>query len=110
MLYPNGNSNSDKGLFGNPYQGIVELEYSPSKTFAVRLQYSGGKMFDNRFDVFGANIELASQSIGVFGRYGYGNYSDTAFGNLNPNYWMAGIGFRDLFVKRALAGIATGQP
>jgi Carbohydrate-selective porin, OprB family len=46
----------------------------------------------------------------LFGRYGYGSYSDTAFGNLNPNYWMAGISFRDLFIKQALAGIAAGQP
>lgn len=68
-------------------------------------------MFDNRFDIFGANVELAlSQSIRVFGRYSYGSYSDTAFSNINPNYWMAGISFRDLFIKQGLAGIAAGQP
>lgn len=27
-----------------------------------------------------------------------------------PNYWMAGVAFRDFFVPDALAGIAAGQP
>ncbi|MFN6518732.1 MAG: iron uptake porin [Nostoc sp. CreGUA01] len=99
------------GLFGDTYQNTVELEYSPSQAFALRLQYSGGQIFDNRFDVVGANAELAiSQQIAVFGRYGYGSYADTAFGDLNPSYWMAGVGLRDLFVEGAFAGLAAGQP
>ena len=109
LLYPNSGGN--RGLVGDPYQGIIELEYSPSSAFALRLQYSGGNVFDGRFDVFGANFELAfSQQLAIFGRYGYGSYNDTAFGDINPNYWMAGISFRDLFVPGALAGIAAGQP
>ena len=109
LLYPNGGG--ERGLFGDPYQGTVELEYSPSSAFALRLQYSGGNVFDGRFDVFGANVELAlSRQLGIFGRYGYGSYDDTAFGNINPNYWMAGVAFRDLFVPGALAGVAAGQP
>lgn len=109
LLYPDGGGS--RGLFGAPYQGTVELEYSPSQAFAVRLQYSGGKVFDDRFDVFGINFELAlSPHLAVFGRYGYGSYDDTAFGDINPNYWMAGIAFPDLFMPRALAGIAAGQP
>ena len=109
LLYPNGGG--DRGLFGDIYQGTVELEYSPSTTFALRLQYSGGNLFDSRFDVFGANLELAvSQQIAIFGRYGYGSYNDTVFGDINPNYWMAGVAFRNLLVPGALAGIAAGQP
>lgn len=109
LLYPN--SGGDRGLFGDPYQGTVELEYSPSKAFALRLQYSGGNVFNGRFDVFGANVELAlNKQLAVFGRYGHGNYNDTAFGNINPNYWMAGVSFRDLLVPGTLAGIAAGQP
>ena len=109
LLYPRGGG--ERGLFGAPYQGTVELQYSPSKAFAVRLQYSGGKVFDDRFDVFGINFEWElSPHLAVFGRYGYGSYDDTAFGDINPNYWMAGIAFPDLFVPRALAGIAAGQP
>jgi len=80
-LYPNVGGAG--GLFGDTYQNTVELEYSPSQAFALRLQYSGGQIFDNRFDVVGANAELAlSQQIAIFGRYGYGSYADTAFGDL----------------------------
>jgi len=109
LLYPRGGG--QRGLFGDPYQGTVEVEYSASKAFTARLQYSGGKVFDGRFDVFGANLELAlNRQLAIFGRYGYGSYSDTAFGSIHPNYWMAGISWRDLFVPGAFAGIALGQP
>ncbi len=110
---PNGNPNvvGDRGLFGDTYQGTVEVEYAPTRAFALRLQYSGGAVFDNRFDVFGVNAELTlGQKFGIFGRYGYGNYNDTAFGDIRPNYWMAGVAMRDLFTRGALAGIAIGQP
>ena len=87
------------------------MEYSPSQAFALRLQYSGGNVFDRRFDVFGANAELAlSRRVGIFGRYGYGSYNDTTFGDIEPNYWMAGLTLRNLFVPGAIAGIAAGQP
>ena len=109
LLYPDGGG--DRGLFGSPYQGTVELEYSLSKAFAVRLQYSGGNVFDGRFDVFGANVELAlNKQLAVFGRYGYSNYNNTAFGDIHPNYWMAGVSLRNLFVPGAVAGVAAGQP
>ena len=109
LLYPRGNGKN--GLFGDPNQTIVEVEYKPSKTFALRLDYSGGNVFHGRFDVFGANAELKiSQHLAIFGRYGYGSYSNTNFGNLHPNYWMAGITFRDLSKSGAFAGIAAGQP
>lgn len=101
----------DRGLFGDTYQGLVEFEYAPSKILAVRLQYSGGYVLSNHFDVFGVNFEFAlSDKLAVFGRYGYGNYSNTTFGDLNPQYWMAGIAFRDLLKPGSLSGIAAGQP
>lgn len=103
--------NGSRGLFGAPYQGTVELEYSPSQAIAVRLQYSGGKLSEQHFDVFGVNVELAlSKQIGIFGRYGYGNYNNTSFGDVHPNYWMAGIALQDLFIPKAIAGISVGQP
>ncbi|HAJ58431.1 MAG TPA: S-layer protein [Cyanobacteria bacterium UBA8543] len=109
ILYPNGRSN--RGLFGDPHQGVVELQYAPSKAFALRLQYAGGNVLDGRFDVFGVNFELAlSEQIAFFGRYGYGKYEDTAFGDITPSSWMAGIAFPDLFVSGAKSGIAVGQP
>ncbi|GAB4205977.1 MAG: hypothetical protein Fur006_62680 [Coleofasciculaceae cyanobacterium] len=39
-----------------------------------------------------------------------GSYDDTAFGNVEPNYWMAGVALRDLLKPGALVGIAAGQP
>ncbi|MGL5879529.1 MAG: iron uptake porin [Xenococcaceae cyanobacterium] len=123
VLYPNPNASppdsnapplapvSDRGLFGDTYQGIIEVEYLPSQNFALRLQYSGGEIFDNRVDVFGVNAEFAlSPKFAIFGRYGYGSYDNTAFGDIEPNYWMAGFAFPDLFVEGASAGIAASQP
>jgi porin len=115
VLFPNAfrdpNSAGDRGLFGDTHQGTVELEYAPSRNLAVRLQYSGGKLFDNNFDVFGANVEFTlAKKFGIFGRYGYGIYDQTIVGDIKPNYWMAGIASRDLFREGALAGIAVGQP
>jgi hypothetical protein len=109
LLYPQGDS--DNGLFGDPNQTIAELEYAPSNALAIRLQYGGGNVFDNRFDVLGINFELAlSEKLAIFGRYGYGSYRDTIFGDIKPQSWTAGVAFRDLFVPSALAGIAVAQP
>ncbi|BDA67306.1 major outer membrane protein [Rivularia sp. IAM M-261] len=99
-----------RGLFGDTYQGVVEVEYNPSRDFAVRLEYAGGEIFDRRFDAIGANVELTLGQLGIFGRYGYGSYTNTVFGDIKPNYWMAGVGIRDLLVQGALAGVAVGQP
>ncbi|MBW4695327.1 MAG: iron uptake porin [Lyngbya sp. HA4199-MV5] len=109
ILYPN--SRGESGLFGDTYQGVVELEYAPSTNFALRLQYAGGQVLDNHFAAIGANLEWTlSPQFGIFGRYGYSWYNNTAFGDLNPQYWMAGITVRDLFKPGALAGLAAGQP
>jgi len=108
LIFPN--QGGEGGLFGDPRQGIVELEYS-DQAFALRLQYSGGKVFDSRFNVVGVNFDLAlSPRLGIFGRYGYGEYNDTFQGDISPNYWMAGIAFPDLLVPGARSGIAVGQP
>ena len=111
QLFPTAGGSADGGLFGDPYQGFVELEYTPSKSFTVRLQYSSGKVFGSGFHGFGVNFDLAlSNQLGVFGRYGYATYPDTTLGDISPNYWMAGVALTDLFVPRALFGIALGQP
>lgn len=65
----------------------------------------------DRFDVVGANFEWAiSEGIAVFGRYGYGSYNNTDFGDINPSYWMAGISFPDLFVSGSISGVAVAHP
>lgn len=109
ILYPDGESKG--GLFGDPYQGAVEIEITPTDSFAVRFQYTGGEILGERFDVVGANFEWTIlEGIAVFGRYSYGSYNNTAFGDINPSYWMAGIAFPDLFVSGAIGGLAVGQP
>jgi porin len=110
-LFPVGGGGAEGGLFGDPYQGVVELEYAPSAAFALRLQYSGGRVFGSDFDAFGINAELAlSDRLGVFGRYGYSSYPNTTIGDITPNYWMVGLAFPDVLIKQAIAGIAVGQP
>lgn len=116
ILYPTQttvpDAGGDRGLFGQTHQGTVEVEYAPSRAFAIRLQYAGGQLFGNRFDAIGANVEYTfAPGIGIFGRYGRGNYDGTAFGDdVTPTYWMAGLGARDLFTRGSLAGVAVGQP
>lgn len=111
QLFPSSGGGAEGGLFGDPNQGVIELEYAPSKTFAVRLQYSGGQVFGSRFNVFGVNAELAlSDRVGLFGRYGYGIYPNTTVGDINPQYWMAGLSFRDVLIPKSIAGVAIGQP
>lgn len=110
-LFPAGGGGAEGGLFGDPYQGIVELEYSPSRAFALRLQYGAGRLFGGEFDVLGLNGELAlGDRLGLFGRYGNGIYRNTTLGTLRPQSWMAGLSLADLGREGAIAGVALGQP
>lgn len=108
-LFPTGGGRG--GLFGDPYEGIVELEYAPVRWFTLRLLYGGGMLFGSNFDVFGANVELAlSDRVGLFGRYGSASYPNTTLGNITPNYWSAGVVLSDVFKRGALAGFGVAQP
>jgi Carbohydrate-selective porin, OprB family/S-layer homology domain len=109
LLFPN--QGAQGGLFGDPRLGIVELEYAPSRAFAVRLQYANGEIFESNFDAIGVNVEATLfRHLGIFGRYGYSTYDNTFQGTLHPQYWMAGVAFPDLFVRGSRSGIAVGQP
>jgi porin len=89
----------------------IELEYAPDKNFSLRFQYAGGKVVGSVFNAFGINFDWGiTDRIGVFGRYGFSRYNDTEFGNINPNYWMAGFSFKDVFMQGATTGFAIGQP
>jgi len=100
-----------RGLFGESYQGMVEAQYSPSNHFTLRLQYNGGEVFAHRFDVAGINVEWAlAKDIGIMGRYGYGSYDQTRFGNINPQYWMAAIVLRNLLYDGSSTGLGISQP
>jgi porin len=110
-LFPAAGGGAKGGLFGDPYTGIVELEYAPSKALSLRLQYSGGELLGSNFKVFGVNADLAlTRQVGLFARYGRGSYPDTIFGDIKPQYWSAGLGFQDLFQKGDVAGIGVAQP
>lgn len=39
-----------------------------------------------------------------------GKIDNTTVGDLNSNYWMGGLAFRDLFKEGSIAGLAVGQP
>ncbi|WP_019499705.1 iron uptake porin [Pseudanabaena sp. PCC 6802] len=122
----------NRGLFGDPYQGTVELEFSPKDgdkpgPFALRLQYTGASVNNLEYSIGGVNLEWAiAKGFGIFGRYGFGSisnrgnaiadalptYVNASFrgSNLNPSTWSAGFAFPDLFKEGALAAIAVGQP
>ena len=109
LLYPA--QGGRRGLIGDTYQYTTELEYAPSEDFALRLQYAGGEVFNNQFEVFGVNFESQlSQRIALFGRYGHGHYEGTTFSDIQLNYWMLGLTFPDLLNQDELLGIAIGQP
>lgn len=110
-LFPIAGGGATGGLFGDPYLGVVELEYAPTKSLAMRLQYGGGELFGSKFGVIGFNTEVAiSPQVGLFARYGSGFYPNTTLGDIRPQYWSAGIAFQDLFTKNDLAGIGIAQP
>ncbi|MEA5597124.1 iron uptake porin [Rivularia sp. UHCC 0363] len=99
---------NNQGIFEDPNLGVVELEFSPSKTSAIRFQYSGGTQSSEEYDVIGANLEVAlGKKLGIFGRFGYAfNFP----GDIKPSSWSTGIVLRELFAQSDLFGISVGQP
>jgi Carbohydrate-selective porin, OprB family/S-layer homology domain len=130
-----GGINTNRGLFGDPYQGTVELEFAPKDgdkkgPFAIRLQYTNASISNLTVNTGGVNVEWAfAKGAALFGRYGFGNIdsrngvaanANPALRNfvnanatgtsLSPQTWMFGLAFPDLFKPGALAAIAVGQP
>lgn len=120
-LYIAGNSSepdsdSDGGLFGDPRQSSVELEYAPSKQLTIRLQYTNASINSIDIEAFGVNAEYSlNYNTGIFARVGFGNYqgfstvTNTDL-DLNPVSWAIGVGFRNIVIPGTIAGIAIGQP
>jgi Carbohydrate-selective porin, OprB family/S-layer homology domain len=125
------------GLFGDPYQGTVELEYAKAfgkdkkNNFAVRGQYTNSATDNVYQNVVGINAEATFGRFGVFGRGGYsitpgiatralvgGNANGTSplgapLGATNNDgiiTWQAGAGVKDLFIPGSLLAAAVGQP
>jgi Carbohydrate-selective porin, OprB family/S-layer homology domain len=119
------------GLTGSDTIGSAELEFHPSQTSKIKLQYSGyttntfpsplGITGTQKTDVFGVNAEWAiTPNVAIFGRYGTGttkNYNP-GFVGLTPvpagdytlSTWQLGLAFPDLFAPGNTLGIAVGQP
>jgi len=127
---PTSDGTINRGLFGDPYQSTVELEFSPKNSaeetpFAVKLQYTRASVNNLDYNTGGLNFEWAfNKAIAVFGRYGFGNISNrgTAVSTALPSYtlsnsdslspqtWSAGLAFSDLWKEGSMAAIAIGQP
>jgi hypothetical protein len=109
-------TNSNNGLFGDTHQGTVELEYSPRKELALRLQYTNAEINNTDINALGLNGEYSfNQNLGLFGRLGFGNYQGFNTGlnqnvDLQPWTWALGLGLKNLVLPGTLAGFAVGQP
>ena len=124
------NGTINQGLFGDRYQGTVELEFAPKNSddqipLAVRLQYTRAAVNNLDYSIGGVNVEWAlNKAIALFGRYGFGNisnrgtaiatalptYTTSSNDALSPQTWSAGFAFPDLWQEGAMAAIAIGQP
>ena len=131
---PTAAAGINRGLFGDTYQATAELEFAPKnaageKPFALKLLYTNGSVNNTDVNSGGVNFEWAfSKKIAVFGRYGFGKLDNRSLDvttagsftsglgsvagstSLNPQTWMFGLAFPDLFKEGASAGIAIGQP
>jgi hypothetical protein len=124
------------GLTGSDSIGSAELEFRPSQSSKIKLQYSGyttqggvspvdtalgfrfpflstGGGVPQKTDAFGVNAEWAiTPNVGVFGRYGTATQKTFVPGlvDANLNTWQIGFAFPDLFAPGNTLGIAAGQP
>ena len=110
------NSTTNSGLFGDRHQASVEVQYSPSSRFALRLQYTNAEINNTDINAFGVNAEYSlNRNTGIFTRLGVGNYQgfNTAINqnvDLHPFSWAIGVGLRNLVLPGTVAGVAIGQP
>jgi Carbohydrate-selective porin, OprB family/S-layer homology domain len=108
-----------RGLTGSNTNGSVELEFRPSETAKIKLQYSAYTLQEtaldtpSKTDAFGVNAEWAiTPSVGIFGRYGLGTQKLFTPGVADNNLttWQLGLAFPDLFAPGNTLAIAAGQP
>lgn len=105
------------GLFGDRYQGTLEVEYAlPRQPVIVRLQYTHAEINGSTINAGGINAEWAvTRQFGVFGRLGIAGYQgfNSAIGrdlDLNPKSWAFGVTVRNFLISGSKAGLAIGQP
>jgi Carbohydrate-selective porin, OprB family/S-layer homology domain len=117
------------GLFGDPYQGSVELEYKRTfgkddkNNFLVQLQYTNSATSNISQNAGGVNAELSLGRFALFGRYGisgakaYGGATPLPYdvasigsGDFIAQTWMAGVAVKDLLIPGSMLAAAFGQP
>jgi hypothetical protein len=104
------------GLFGDRYQGSVELGYELNRDFVTRLQFTRAVIDGLSVYAGGVNVEWAwNQQFALFGRYGIGTYQGfTPFlgRNLDTTVqtWAIGSIIRNIVIPGSTAGFAIGQP
>jgi membrane-bound inhibitor of C-type lysozyme len=106
------------GLTGSNTLGNAELEFRPSETSKIKLQYAGytqqiAASIPAKTDAFGVNAEWAiTPNVGVFGRYGTGTtkFFTPGIADANLTTWQFGFSFLGLFAPGNTLGITAGQP
>jgi hypothetical protein len=117
-LYAAGNAGNPEtgGLFEDPYQGSLEVEFQPHRAWLLRLQYTHAAIDGMDIDALGLNAEwMLSPLLGVFGRVGIADYDD--FNSVilreiegHPRTWALGLNLRNFPIPGNFAGVAIGQP
>lgn len=121
-------SNFSGGFGGDPYQASVELEYAGninsdgSQNFVIKGQYTNSRTFGVPANAGGINFEVNLGQFGIFGRGGIAGIGSSAvspvpnapFPTNSPSRtvgtFMAGIGYRDLFIPGSTLAVAAGSP
>jgi Carbohydrate-selective porin, OprB family/S-layer homology domain len=106
------------GVTGSNSLGNAELEFRPSETSKIKLQYAGytqqiAANTPTKTDAFGLNAEWAiTPNVGVFGRYGTGTakFFTPGIADANLTTWQFGFSFPGLFAPSNTLGISAGQP
>jgi membrane-bound inhibitor of C-type lysozyme len=106
------------GLTGSNTLGNAELEFRPSETSKIKLQYASYTQqiaagIPAKTDAFGVNAEWAiTPNVGVFGRYGTGTtkFFTPGITDANLTTWQFGFSFPGLFAPGNTLGITAGQP
>jgi hypothetical protein len=125
-----GGATTGSGLFGGSYQLTAELEFNPSRSSAIKLQYAHlyeqgsllGTALEGRAtagvtDALGVNAEWAiTPTLAVFGRFGYGfsglsaQVSGVDFAQITTTTWQLGFALPNLFGPGNTFAVAYGQP
>lgn len=104
------------GLFGDRYQGSLELEYAFNKDLVTRLQFTHAAINGVNINAGGLNVEWTwNKQFAIFGRYGIGTYQgfNPFLGedlDLTPQTWAIGASVRNIVIPDSTAGLAIGQP